>query len=202
GGQRDDPAAVTQPEDGDLATLQAFLDDDGRTSSTERVADQHGVDGFLCLLLVAAYDHALAQGEAICLDGDPAAQGAGIASCRLRVSEGVKGGGRDAGSQHHLLGERLADLDPTRFAAGAEHGDVCVPEGVADPCRDGCFRAEDGQADLLLPGQAGQAGRVVSLYGHVVCDGGGAAVARGDVDALGQRRAQAFPDHGVLTGAG
>ena len=69
------------------------------------------------------------------------------------------------------------------------------------PLRQRLLRADHGQADLLLFGEADEAVEVVGLERHVDAVLGGAGVAGGAVNALDPRRLGQLPNQGVFAAA-
>ena len=106
---------------------------------------------------------------------------------RVGVVEDAELGGRHVGMAHELLGEDLAGFELGRLLRRAEDAQPGLLEGVDDALRQRLFRADDGQADLFLLGEADQGVEVVDVDGDVDAVLGGAGVAGGAVNTRSTR---------------
>ena len=105
------------------------------------------------------------------------------------------------GFVHDLLGEGLAAFEPGGLARGAEHEQPVLGEEVGDAGDQRDLGSDDGQVDLLAPGEREQAGEVVGLDGDRVGFLADAGVAGRAEHLGGQRRSTEGMDEGVFATA-
>ncbi len=125
-GQRD--AAVAQGDDTGLTPLEALLDDD-------RTGPQCDLDGGEGFVEGIGHGHALAGGQAVRLDHDPATRSvqlAGERRGRTRLAERASASHRHTRRRRDLVAERLARLDPGGRRARPEDRDPGLRQGIGD----------------------------------------------------------------------
>ena len=105
---------------------------------------------------------------------------------------------RHVGVPHELLGEDLAPLDPGRSLRRAENSEPFLLKGVNDPVNERFLRADDGQADLLLLGEADELVELVDVDRDVDAVGRGPGITRRAEDALDAWRLGQLPDEGMF----
>ena len=184
GCKRHDGPARHQGQHAQLLALEPLFDDDlPAGGAAELLAHHDAFDGGQGLFGGRADDDALAGGQAVGLDDDGILARLDVVAGRVGVVEDAELGGRHVGVAHELLGEHLARLQLGRLLRRPEDAQPRLVEDVDDALRQRVFRADDGQADLLLLGEADQGVEVVDVDGDVDAVLGGAGVARGAVDA-------------------
>ena len=127
---------------------------------------------------VGGDDDALARGQAVVLHHVGGAEL--VQRCRGLVGAGAQPGPRrrDAGGGHHVLGERLAALQPRRRLRRAEAGDPGRADGVGDAGDQRRLRTDDDEVGREFPRERGDRLRVVGGDAALLGDGGGPGVAR------------------------
>ena len=210
GGEEQGRPAVAQGVQGDLGACEQFLDDDGCAGGAEGLLDEHVVNGGGRLGLVVAEQDALAQGQAIGLDGAAAAEGGGESAGGLGVGEAAGPGGRDAVPFHELLGKDLRGLELGGLAVGPPDAQSVLLEEVHDAQRQGIVGADDGEVGAVFLDEGQQLGQILgverdTLDGRVVAVEpllGDAGVAGGAPEVGGVRGLGELPDQGVFAAAG
>ncbi len=127
--QRQRVPTVTHSDQARLASFEPLLDDDSATRGG-------GLDRLLRLIGRVADGDALARGEPIGLDDDPAIRGGKFACEGGGFGgrfEGSRARHRDSGGRCDLVAERLARLDLRRGGARPEDHDARRLERIRDP---------------------------------------------------------------------
>jgi hypothetical protein len=110
-------------------------------------------------------------------------------------------GRRHIGVPHQLLREDLAPFDLRRQLRRTEDAHALGLEHIDDAAAERILGADDGQADVLLLGEAEQIIEIVDIDRHIDAVLRGAAIARRAENALHARRLRELPDQGVFAPA-
>ena len=157
GGHRHGGLAVAQRQQRELLALERLLDH--HAALAEAPLHEEVLERLARLLLVGRDDDALARGQAVELQHDRVALDRAHA-----LVDGVHRqprGGRDAGSLHDLLGERLGALQARDLAGRPEGGDPARCERVDEPRDERRLGPDDDEVDGLALGRVGHRGDVL-----------------------------------------
>ncbi len=199
-GHGQDVPAAHQGDEARLLAAQHFLDDHPATGVPEAVALQHVAHRRLGGRQVLGEDDALARCQAVGLDHDGGADPAQVVQGRRGFGEGGIGRGGDAVAGQEILGEGLGPLQLRWRPARSEAAQPRNLERVRDSGHQRCLGPDDGQPDPIALGELDQGRDVVRGDGDVLDPrlARGAAITRGDIDPLRQRRLCRLPRQGVL----
>ena len=99
------------------------------------------------------------------------------------------------------LQKTLLAFEFRRGPAGTEDPQALRLEGIDDSGGQGGLRTDDGQAHVVVPGEADQGRKIVGLDRHILAFDVGAGVARGDENAVRPRALRNLPGQGVFPAA-
>ncbi|MNZ68661.1 hypothetical protein D3C78_869310 [compost metagenome] len=202
GGHGQHVLAVDHDDEAGFLAVEELLDHHAGARIAEGVAGQHVTHGGFGFFQGHGDDHALARGQAVGLDHDRRAFFLQVGQRRLDFGEVLVVGGRDLVTRQEVLGEGLGAFQLGRALGRAEAVQAAAAEQVDHADDQRCFRADDGQVDVLLR-EVSQLLQGAHIDGDVLALGfnGGAGVARGNEDFLDAWVLGDFPGQGVLTAA-
>ena len=118
-----------------------------------------------------------------------------------RIAEDLVVGGGNIGRVEQVLAKDLAGLEFRRGLAGTEDPQAFCLEGIDDSRGQGGLRADDGQAHVVVAGEADQGRKIVGLDRHILAVDVRAGIARGDENAVRPRALRDLPGQGVFPAA-
>ena len=117
---------------------------------TKRIARQHVFDGFLSLGDGVGDDHAFACGQAVGFDHQGGAQRFAVGQRGLNFSKVLIGRGRNVVTRQKIFGKGLGALQFGGGLSRPKDGQTFGFKQVDNPLDQRCFRANQGQGDVVV----------------------------------------------------
>ena len=187
GTQRQSGGAITQREETDFLTHQAFLDDYGSPRrAMDAVFHDMGNGGF-SFGDSRGHHHTLAGGEPIRFHHNRRALFTNIGARGGGIGEARPGGGGRAGGIRHFLGEGFAAFQSCSSGRGAKAFQARSGAGIGQAKRERRFRPDHHQINGPVLGEGNQAGNILGTNRDTFRHFGNAGIAW-RAEQLGQQR--------------
>ena len=144
------------------------------------------------------HHHAFASRQAIGLDDDGRTLRIDVSMGRRSVGEFGVARGRDAMALHESLGVGLGAFQLRRSLGGPEDAQATRAKSVHHARSQRCFRADDGEGDLLRQREFHEFVHTGDRYVHQLRIERGAAIAGRDIHRLHPLALRQFPGQCVL----
>ena len=203
GGHRQDVLAVDHHNKASLFAIEELFNHDAVACVAKGVAGQHIFDRRFGFLEGHRHDNAFTRRQTVGFDDDRRAFLAQISQRWLNVGEVLIFRRRDMMTSKEIFGEGLRTFQLRSAFGWPEDGQPGGTKRVNHANDQRRFRANDGQVDIFILGEAKQRRNIGNADGDVLQRRlqRGTGVAWRDVDGINQRRLGRFPGQGVFAPA-
>ena len=183
----------------DFLAVEPFFDHQPIAGRAEDFLPGDLFDGLERFLAMGADDDPLARRQAVGLHHDRRVFAFLDELHRFvgRIKDLIIGRG-DIGVAQQFLAKDLAGFEFGGVFLGAEDFQPGLLEGIDNARRQGGFRPDDRQPDLVLLGELDELGKIVGRNGDILAVQIGAGIARRDKNPLRAGTLRDFPSQGVF----